>query len=222
MKAVERRRLDECPEVVAGKIKTLRKWLGKVEHPDSPTPRKRRRQRSFLEVKFVFFIILPKLPTLTPFGEIILSAKEALLLKREKNVCKFVFRAKIHEMLWSKVYHRGHRYNVRAADREAIQLERKLMRSHCRDSAIASIGTDIGGQNFSRTKVPSKHKTPQFSSVLRLSKAIIKLSWDSWNSRLAKYGHKSEGEEKRARQTRIILLRLSGTSNFNRPTRANI
>ncbi|VBB25436.1 unnamed protein product [Acanthocheilonema viteae] len=118
MRAVDRKQSDEHnSEIIARKIRALRKSQNKSEHVNnlSPTPKKRRRRRdSFLEVK-----------------------------------------AKIHDLLRSTVYHRGHRYDVRAADREAIQIEQRLMRSCCEGT---STDTAIRRLNLNRTKISSKQK----------------------------------------------------------------
>lgn len=61
-------------------------------------------------------------------------------------------------MLWNTVYYRCHRYDVRAADRKAVQVEQRLMRSYCKATVAAPTNVDIRRQNFNETKVLSKQK----------------------------------------------------------------
>uniref|UniRef100_A0A2K6W6R0 Uncharacterized protein n=1 Tax=Onchocerca volvulus TaxID=6282 RepID=A0A2K6W6R0_ONCVO len=57
-------------------------------------------------------------------------------------------------MLWNEIHQHGHRYNVRAADREAIQVEQRLVRS------LYEVPIDATAcrQNFNETKIPSKQE----------------------------------------------------------------
>ncbi|EFO13736.1 hypothetical protein LOAG_14795 [Loa loa] len=61
-------------------------------------------------------------------------------------------------MLWNTIYHRGHRYDVRAADREAVQVEQKLMQSDGEATVASLTDGTIRQQNFNVTKIPSKQK----------------------------------------------------------------
>ncbi|VDO49184.1 unnamed protein product [Brugia timori] len=64
-------------------------------------------------------------------------------------------------MLWSTVYHRNHRYDVRAADREAIQVEQEFIKSYFKTTATPTnptTTTTIHPYNFNVTKVSSKRK----------------------------------------------------------------
>ncbi|EJW87594.1 hypothetical protein WUBG_01497 [Wuchereria bancrofti] len=90
-------------------------------------------------------------------------------LKRRRRRDSFhEVKAKIHDMLWNTVYHRNHRYDVRAADREAIQVEKRIMKSYFKTIATptnatttttTTTTTTIHPYNFNVTKVSSKQKT---------------------------------------------------------------
>ncbi|MCP9259827.1 hypothetical protein DINM_002933 [Dirofilaria immitis] len=49
--------------------------------------------------------------------------------KKRRRESFLEVKTKIHEILWNSIHHRGHRYDVRAADREAIQMEQSLIES---------------------------------------------------------------------------------------------
>ncbi|VDN82563.1 unnamed protein product [Brugia pahangi] len=76
--------------------------------------------------------------------------------KRKRNSLLEV-KTKIHDMLWSTVYHRNHRYDVRAADREAIQVEQQFIKSYFKTTATPTnptTTTTIHPYNFNKaTKV---------------------------------------------------------------------
>ncbi|CAG9534286.1 unnamed protein product [Cercopithifilaria johnstoni] len=79
--------------------------------------------------------------------------------KRSRRNSFLEVKAKIHDMFWSTVYHRGHRYDVRAADREAIQVEQKAVRSSCDNTVTTFTGTAIRRQNFGeKSSIKAKSK----------------------------------------------------------------
>uniref|UniRef100_A0A915PVX0 Uncharacterized protein n=1 Tax=Setaria digitata TaxID=48799 RepID=A0A915PVX0_9BILA len=71
--------------------------------------------------------------------------------RRRKRESFIAVKTKIHDVMWSTVHCRSHRYDVRAADRKALQVEQGLMKKIYDEAIDVTSGapaTTICRQNF--------------------------------------------------------------------------